>query len=69
MPMADPRHRERRGRVPWPYRQILDRARHPTGWRSSMETRPNQSIGSFAFEVLLAGAAFVIIVLLMIQLG
>ena len=53
----------------FPYRQILDRARHPTGWRSSLETRPNQSVGSFLVEALIAGAAFVLIAVLLIWFG
>ena len=55
--------------MPWPYRQILVRARHPSGWRSSLENRPNQSVRSFALEVLIAAAAFVAIVILLIQFG
>ena len=66
--MHDPR-RNRGDHVPWPYRQILERARHPSGWRSRMVTRPNQSVPSFPLEVLIAGAAFVIIVVLLIQFG
>jgi hypothetical protein len=67
--MTDSRRRGQRDGLPFPYRQILERARHPSGWRSSLENRPNQSVRSFALEVLIAGAAFVIIVLLLIQLG
>ncbi len=37
--------------------------------RSSLETRPNQSVGSFLIEALIAGAAFVIIVVLLIWFG
>jgi len=48
---------------------MLDRARHPTGWRSSLETRPHQSIGSFALEAIIAAAVFFIIVILVVQLG
>ena len=65
----DPRRGDRPDHVGFPYRQFLERARHPSGWRSSMLTRPNQSVRSFAFEVLIAAAAFVIIVLLLIQLS
>jgi hypothetical protein len=67
--MQDPRRPDRRDHVPWPYRQILERARHPSGWRSSLENRPHQSVRSFLFEVLIAAAAFVVIVLLLIQFG
>jgi hypothetical protein len=67
--MQDPRRPDRPDHVPWPYRQILERARHPSGWRSSLETRPHQSVRSFALEVLIAGGAFVIIVVLLIQFG
>ena len=66
--MPDPR-RDRPDKVPFPYRQILERARHPSGWRSSMVTRPRQSVGSFALEVLIAGGVFVLIVVLLIQFG
>jgi hypothetical protein len=34
-----------------------------------MLTRPHQSIGSFLVEVLIAGAAFVIIAVLLFNLG
>lgn len=34
-----------------------------------MLTRPNQSVGSFLVEVLIAGAAFVIIAVLLFQFG
>jgi len=67
--MSDDRRRGRPDRVGFPYRQILDRARHPTGWRSSLETRPHQTVGSFLVEALIAGAAFVIIVVLLIWFG
>jgi hypothetical protein len=67
--VSDGRRGGRPDRVGFPYRQILDRARHPTGWRSSLETRPHQSVGSFLVEALIAGAAFVIIVLLLIWFG
>jgi hypothetical protein len=66
--MPDPR-RDRPDHVPFPYRQILDRARHPSGWRSSLDNRPHQSVGSFALEVVVAAAAFVVIVVLLIQFG
>jgi len=48
---------------------MLDRARHPSGWRSSLETRPHQSIGSFALEAIIAAAIFFLIVVLFIQFG
>jgi hypothetical protein len=67
--MPDPRRDHRPDSVPFPYRQILERARHPSGWRSSMHTRPNQSVRSFALEVLIAAGAFIIIVFLLIQFG
>ena len=67
--MPHPRRPHETDPVPWPYRQMLERARHPTGWRSSMMNRPNQSMRSFALEVLIAAAAFVAIVLLLIQFG
>ena len=67
--MADPRRPDKSDPVPWPYRQFLERARHPSGWRSSMMNRPNQSVRSFALEVLIAGAAFVAIAWLLFQLG
>ena len=67
--MGDPRRRSRPDRVGFPHRQRLDRARNPTGWRSSLETRPHQSLGSFTIELLIAAAVFVIIVLLVIQFG
>ncbi len=34
-----------------------------------MVTRPNQSVRSFALEVLIAGAAFIVIVRLLMQFG
>ena len=67
--MEDPRRTDRRDHVPFPYRQILERARHPSGWRSSLENRPHQSVGSFALEVIVASAVFVVIVVLLIQFG
>lgn len=67
--MGDPRRRSRPDRVGFPYRQMLDRARNPTGWRSSLETRPRQSLDSFTLELLIAAAVFVIIVFLVIQFG
>jgi hypothetical protein len=67
--MPDPRRPDRGDPVPWPYRQFLERARHPTGWRSSMVTRPNQSVRSFALEVLIAGGAFILIVVVLMQFG
>lgn len=67
--MPPPRRHGQHDRVPFPYRQILERARHPSGWRSSMMTRPNQSVRSFALEVLIAGGVFLLIVVLLIQFG
>jgi hypothetical protein len=34
-----------------------------------MVTRPNQSVASFALEVLIAGGIFILIVVLLIQFG
>lgn len=48
---------------------MLDRARNPTGWRSSLETRPRQDLGSFTLELLIAAAVFLTIVFLVIQFG
>lgn len=67
--MPDPRRRSQHDHVPFPYRQILGRARHPSGWRSSLETRRHQSLGSFAIEVIIAGVAFVIIAVLLLWFG
>ena len=67
--MPAPHRRDPPDHVPWPYRQILERARHPSGWRSSMLTRPQQPVWSFALETLIAGAAIAIIVVLLFNLG
>jgi hypothetical protein len=40
-----------------------------TGWRSSLETNPNQSLGSFVGQVLLAGGAIVLIAVALVLLS
>jgi len=64
-----PRRRSRPDGLRYPYRLILDRVRHPSGWRSSLETRPHQSLRSFAGEALIAAVVFVIIAVLLLRFG
>jgi hypothetical protein len=65
--VLDPRRRRQSEGPRFPYRQILDRARHPSGWRSSLETRPHQSVGSFLGELIIAAGVFVIIAVLILR--
>jgi hypothetical protein len=67
--MHDPRRHGRPEGPRYPYRQILDRARHPSGWRSSLETRRHQSLGSFIGEVIVAAGIFLIIAILVFRFG
>jgi hypothetical protein len=66
--MHDPRRHGRPEGPRYPYRQILDRARHPSGWRSSLvEAAP--VAGSFIGEVIVAAGIFLIIAILVFRFG
>jgi hypothetical protein len=65
--MHDPRRGGRSAGPRFPYRQLLDRARHPSGWRSSLENRRHQSVGSFLGEVIIAAGVFAIIAVLILR--
>lgn len=67
--MPDPERQSRPDEVGFPDRQILARVRNASGWRSSMLTRPNQSLGSFLLELLTAAAFWAILAFLVIRLS
>jgi hypothetical protein len=67
--MHDPRGRGRREGERSPIRQLSSIGAKTTGWRSSLETTPRKSLGSFLIESLIAAGAFILIVFLFIWLS
>lgn len=53
----------------YPSRRLSSIGGITTGWRSSLESRPHQTIGSFFVEALIAGVFFIGVVILLIVLS
>jgi len=64
--MRDPRGRHRTEGERYPSRRLSSIGAGSTGWRSSLETRPHQSLRSFVAELLIAAAALVGIVVVLV---
>ena len=50
----------------YPSRRLSSIGGRTTGWRSSLETNPRQSFGSFVGQLLIATAALVLIAALLV---
>lgn len=53
----------------YPSRRLSSIGAGSTGWRSSLETNPQQSFRSFVGQLLIAAAVFVAIVIALVVLG
>jgi hypothetical protein len=65
-------HDQRRGRKEAersPIRRLSSIGGVTTGWRSSLETNPRQSLGSFVVGSVVAGAVFIGLVYLFVWLS
>lgn len=67
--MHDPRGRGRSDGERSPIRRLSSIGGVTTGWRSSLETTPRKSLGSFLIESLIAAGAFILIVFLVVWLS
>jgi hypothetical protein len=66
--MPDPRARRTEGER-YPSRRLSSIGAGSTGWRSSLETNPQQSFRSFVGQLLIAAAVFALIVIALVVLG
>lgn len=67
--MHDPRRPGRKEAERSPIRRLSSIGGKATGWRSSLETNPHESLGSFVIGSLVAGAAFIGLVILLVWLS
>lgn len=66
--MPDPRRHRTEGER-YPSRRLSSIGGGSTGWRSSLETNPNQSFRSFVGQLLIAAAVFIVIVVALVIFG
>ena len=66
--MPDPRGRRTEGER-YPSRRLSSIGAGSTGWRSSLETNPQQSFRSFVGQLLIAAAVFALIVIALVVFG
>lgn len=66
--MRDPRG-QRTESERYPSRRLSSIGAGSTGWRSSLETNPHQSLRSFVGQLLIAAAVFIAIVLALVIFG
>jgi hypothetical protein len=67
--MHDPRDPHRNEGERYPSRRLSSIGAGSTGWRSSLETNPHQSFGSFVGQLLIAGGIFALIALALTFFG
>ena len=67
--MQDPHRRGRTESERYPSRRLSSIGGTTTGWRSSLETNPHQSLGEFVIGVLIATAAFALIAFALVFFG
>lgn len=66
--MHDPRGRGRNEGERYPSRRLSSTGGITSGWRSSLETNPRQSLGSFLIGSLIAGGVFTLLIFLFVWL-